>query len=138
MPPGSGVAAKRVGSARPSARQGGSQRGACNYPSSTASPSTHNPGVPKGAYSDKEKLAIEIVRQAEIARGWDPGSILGQHKQHQQGCDLMSSPPDGGQARPIEVKGWGEALLRADGVFTNPADVNADSWSGRGRIPPGS
>jgi hypothetical protein len=82
--------------------------------------------VPKGAYADKEKVAIEVVREAEIARGWQPGPILGQQAQHAEGCDLFSYPPDGGPAHAIEVKGWGEPLLRPDGSFTYPADVNAE------------
>jgi hypothetical protein len=62
--------------------------------------------VPKGAYADKEKLAIEVVSQAEIARGWQPSPVLGQKAQHAEGCDLFSHPPDGGVAHAIEVTHW--------------------------------
>jgi hypothetical protein len=93
--------------------------------SSRASFVVNNGRVPRGAYSEKEKIAVEIVRQRETACGWTPGPLLGQHAQHQQGCDLVSSPPGGGPPRAIEVKAWGEPLLRPNGTFTYPADVNA-------------
>jgi hypothetical protein len=80
--------------------------------------------MPKGTFADIEKLAVEIVRKGEIARGWNPGPLLGQHQQHEEGCDLSSRPPDGGPAHRIEVKGWGEPLLMPDGSFTDLADVN--------------
>lgn len=80
--------------------------------------------MPRGEYAEIEKLAVNIVRERETARGWMPGPVLGQHDQHQEGCDLLSAPPDGGPAHRIEVKGWGEPLLAADGSFTYPADVN--------------
>lgn len=82
--------------------------------------------MPRGAYSKKKKLAIEVVRQSEIARGWTPGEFLGQHAQHEEGCDLFSTPPGGGTPCAIEVKAWGEPLLRPDGSFTDPADVNRE------------
>lgn len=84
--------------------------------------------MPRGEYTNIEKLAVEIVREAEIARGWEPGPLLGQHTQHQEGCDLLSTPPDGGPAHRIEVKGWGEPLLTSDGSFTYPADVNREQF----------
>jgi len=83
--------------------------------------------MPRGEYAKTEKLAIEIVRDAEIARGWTPGPLLGQRAQHEEGCDLLSTPPDGGPPRRIEVKGWGEPLV-AKGAFTYPADVNREQY----------
>ena len=80
--------------------------------------------MPKGTYANVEKLAVEIVRNGEIARGWSPGPLLGQHQQHEEGCDLLSKPPDGRPPNRIEVKGWGEPLLMSDGSFTDRADVN--------------
>ncbi len=91
--------------------------------------------MPKGAYAVKEKLAIEVLSQAEIARGWQPSPILGQKAQHAEGCDVFSYPPDGGEAQAIEVKGWGEPLLRPDGKFTYPADVNAEQLQRAKRDP---
>jgi hypothetical protein len=61
-----------------------------------------------GAFGDEYRrllCPVEVVRHAEIARVWDPSPILGQHAQHVEGCDLLSSPPGGGPARAIEVKG---------------------------------
>lgn len=84
--------------------------------------------MPRGEYANTEKLAVEIVRDAEIARGWTPGPLLAQHAQHQEGCDLLSTPPDGGPPHRIEVKGWGESLLADNGAFTYPADVNREQF----------
>jgi hypothetical protein len=88
--------------------------------------------VPRGDYDSTEKCAVDIVRKAEIAKGWNPSELLSQSKQREEGCDILSRPPDGGVAHRIEVKGWGEPLR--DGVeFRYPADVNAEqldrAWS---------
>lgn len=84
--------------------------------------------MPRGEYANTEKLAVEIVRDAEIARGWRPGPLLSQHDQHEEGCDLLSTPPDGGPPHRIEVKGWGEPLLAPNGTFNYPADVNREQY----------
>jgi hypothetical protein len=52
--------------------------------------------------------------------------LLGQRAQHDEGCDLLSVPANGGPAHRIEVKGWGEPLLKSDGSFSYPADVNQE------------
>lgn len=83
--------------------------------------------MPRGEYANTEKLAVEIVRDTELTRGWTPGPLLDQHAQHEEGCDFLSTPPDGGPPRHIEVKGWGEPLT-ADGDFTYPADVNREQY----------
>jgi hypothetical protein len=85
--------------------------------------------MPRGDYANTEKLAVEIVRNAEFACGWTPGPLLSQHAQHEEGCDLLSTPPDGGPPHRIEVKGWGEPLLAHDGAFTYPADVNREQFA---------
>jgi hypothetical protein len=69
---------------------------------------------------------VEIVCDAERARHFKPGDLLGQRAQHDEGCDLLSVPENGGPAHRIEVKGWGEPLLKPDGSFTYPADVNQE------------
>jgi hypothetical protein len=84
--------------------------------------------MPRGEYANTEKLAIEIVRDAELARGWTPGPLLSQRAQREEGCDLLSTPPDGGPPHRIEVKGWGEPLLADNGAFTYPADVNREQF----------
>ncbi len=122
----------REAAAEPRRRRARSYRVASREPSLCV---VDNGSVPRGAYSEKEKLAVEIVREREIARGWAPGPLLGQHAQHEQGCDLLSSPPDGGLPSAIEVKAWGEPLLRPNGTFTYPADVNAEQLE-RARIDP--
>ncbi len=84
--------------------------------------------MPRGEYANTEKLAVKIVRDAELARGWKPRPLLGQHAQHEEGCDLFSTPPHGTHPHRIEVKGWGEPLLAPDGAFTCPADVNREQY----------
>ena len=80
------------------------------------------------AARDVERAAVEIVRKAEAARGWRPGSLLSQRAQRLEGCDFLSEPPDGGPAHRIEVKGWGEPLLAGDGSFSYPADVTREQF----------
>ncbi len=84
--------------------------------------------MPRGVYSDIEKLAVEIVSDGERAAGNEP-RLLGQHEQHLEGCDLISTPTEGGAPKRIEIKGWGEPLLRQDGLFTDPADINAEQFN---------
>jgi hypothetical protein len=84
--------------------------------------------MPRGEYANTERLAVEIVRDAELARGWTPGPLLGQHDQHKEGCDLLSTPPNGGPPHRIEVKGWSEPLLADNSAFTYPADVNREQF----------
>jgi hypothetical protein len=81
-----------------------------------------------------EREGVEIVRQEEVARGWEPGALLSQPNQRLEGCDFFSTPPDGGRPHPIEVKGWGEPLLAASGAFTYPADVNAQQFERARRV----
>ncbi len=82
-----------------------------------------------------EREAVEIIRQEELTRGWEPGAQLSQTQQRLDGCDFFSTPPDGGAPHPIEVKGWGEPLLTASGAFTYPADVNAQQFERAQRDP---
>jgi hypothetical protein len=44
-------------------------------------------------------------------------------KEH--GCDILSTPPEGGDPHPVEVKGWGEPLRRPSGKFNYPQDLRA-------------
>lgn len=82
--------------------------------------------MPRGDFTNTEARAVEIVCDEERAQGFQPGNLLGQRAQHDEGCDLLSVPENGGPAHRIEVKGWGEPLLKADGSFTYPADVNQE------------
>jgi hypothetical protein len=82
--------------------------------------------VPRGDYTNTEARAVEIVCEAERARGFQPSDLLSQRAQHDEGCDVLSVPASGGPAHPIEVKGWGEPLRKPDGSFTYPADVNQE------------
>jgi hypothetical protein len=73
-----------------------------------------------------ELEAIELVRAGEEARGWRPGPLLGQSEQHNEGCDFLSTPPDGGPPHPVEVKGWGDPLRKASGGWSYLADLRAE------------
>ena len=84
--------------------------------------------MPRGEYAKVEHAAIEIVRAAELARGWKAGPQLAQRAQRKAGCDLLSTPPDGGPPHPIEVKGWGVPLIAAEGSFSYPAEVNREQY----------
>jgi hypothetical protein len=81
----------------------------------------------KSTAKDVERAAVEIVRAAEIARGWQPATVLGQAAQRIEGCDFRSVPPDGGEAHRVEVKGWGVALLK-DGSFSFAAEINREQF----------
>lgn len=91
--------------------------------------------MPRGEYANTEHAAVEIVRAAELAQGWTPGPPLAQHAQHEAGCDLLSTPPDGGPPHPVEVKGWGEPLLATEDSFTYPADINREQFKRATRDP---
>jgi hypothetical protein len=91
--------------------------------------------VPKGAYYDTEKNAVKIVRNEQVGRGWTPGAQVGQREQPREGCDFLSTPPEGGPAHPVEVKGWGDPILDKDGSFTYPADINIEQLERARRDP---
>jgi hypothetical protein len=68
------------------------------------------------------------LRIPRAARRSVPGPLLGQRAQHAEGCDLLSTPPDGGPPHRIEVKGWGEPLLAPNEAFNHPTDVNREQY----------
>jgi hypothetical protein len=82
--------------------------------------------VPRGASFDTEREAVEIVRAEEVAKGWMPGPPLGQRAQALEGCDFLSTPPEGGPGHPIEVKGWSEPIVGPDGSIQDLADINVE------------
>jgi len=91
--------------------------------------------VPRRDDLNTEREAMEIVRAEEIARGWMPGPPLGKQQEAREGCDFLSTPPDGGPAHPVEVKGWGESLFRPDGRFRYAQDINAEQLARAHRDP---
>jgi hypothetical protein len=72
-----------------------------------------------------ERRAVEIVRSEEEARGRKVTG-LSKIQEREYGCDLLSDGPNGREY--VEVKGWGEPLLGANGTFTFPADLNAEQY----------
>jgi hypothetical protein len=91
------------------------------------------PRSPAGLSTERE--AVHVVRAEEEARGWIPGPNLSKSEEARHGCDFFSQPPDGGPAHPVEVKGWGEPLLRQGGEFTYDADVNVEQHARASRDP---
>jgi hypothetical protein len=69
------------------------------------------------------KLAMDIVVAEERAAGWTPRVIGVAALEKHHGCDILSTPPEGGDPDPVEVKGWGEPLLRASGKFVYTQDL---------------
>ena len=82
--------------------------------------------MPRGDYTNTEARAVQIVCDSERAAGFKPSDLLSQRAQHDEGCDVLSVPENGGPAQRIEIKGWGEPLRKPDGSFTYPADVNQE------------
>ena len=73
-----------------------------------------------------ERRAIAVVRGEEEARGCTVAT-LSKVEERRHGCDFLSVSPDGATDY-VEVKGWGESLLRADGSFSSPADINCEQY----------
>jgi hypothetical protein len=90
--------------------------------------------MPRGTYP-VERLAVEIVREEELAKGWIPGRALSKVQEARDGCDFFSTPPSGGEPHPVEVKGLAHSLLG----ITNPhylrVEVNADQEARARRDP---
>jgi len=84
--------------------------------------------MPRGASYDTEREAVETVCAEEVAKGWMPGPLLGQQVQRLEGCDFLSTPPDGGPGHPVEVKGWGEPIIGPDGSILDRADINVEQF----------
>ncbi|HEU0250933.1 MAG TPA: hypothetical protein VFR48_09435 [Solirubrobacteraceae bacterium] len=73
--------------------------------------------------------AMEIVIAEERANGWAPHVIGVAALEKHHGCDILSTPPDGGDPHPVEVKGWGEPFLRPSGQFVYPQDLRASQMT---------
>jgi len=70
--------------------------------------------------------AVRIVLAEEIARGWKPTEIGVAAEEKRLGCDVLSVPPEGGEAHPVEVKGWGEPFLSlSSGRFIDFQDIRS-------------
>jgi hypothetical protein len=82
--------------------------------------------MPRRNDLNTEREAMAIVRAEETARGWTPGPALSKKQEALEGCDFLSTPPEGGPPHPVEVKGWGESMFRADGSFRYSQDINVE------------
>jgi hypothetical protein len=84
-----------------------------------------------------EQEATTIVCAEEVANGWPPGPPLSKSREREEGCDFLSTPPNGGEPHPVEVKGWGESLFLSDGRFRDRQDINRSSSRVHRAIPTG-
>jgi hypothetical protein len=91
--------------------------------------------VPRRADYTTELDAMAIVRAEEVERGWTPGPTLSKAREKLEGCDFLSSPPDGGEPPPVEVKGWGESMFNGSGAFRYSQDINVEQLGRAQRDP---
>lgn len=70
--------------------------------------------------------ALQIVLAEERAKGWTPRP-LGAKEQKKHGCDIVSSPPDGGEPHHIEVKSLGRPFLTKTRKWSWPDIVVRES-----------
>jgi hypothetical protein len=70
--------------------------------------------------------ALQIVLAEERAKGWMPRP-LGAKEQKKHGCDIVSSPPDGGEPHHIEVKAMGRPFLTKTRKWSWPDIVVRES-----------
>ena len=78
---------------------------------------------------------MDIVLAEEIAAGWTPRVLGAAAMQKQHGCDVLSTPPGGGVAHPVEVKGWGEPFLTSRQQFSYHQDIRASQMLAAQRDP---
>ena len=70
--------------------------------------------------------ALNIVLAEERAKGWVPHPLSGKD-QLKYGCDILSTPPSGGDPHRIEVKAMGYPLLTKTGRWSWPDIVVRES-----------
>jgi hypothetical protein len=80
-----------------------------------------------------ERLAERVVRHEEEALGRSVHK-LSKIDERRYGCDLRSVDPDGTE-HLIEIKGWGESLLDANGRFRYSTELRTAQW--KASIAPG-
>jgi hypothetical protein len=80
-----------------------------------------------------ERLAERVVRHEEEALGRSVHK-LSKIDERRYGCDFRSVDPDGTE-HLIEIKGWGESLLDANGRFRYSTELRTAQW--KASIAPG-
>jgi len=65
---------------------------------------------------------MALILAEERVRGWNAAPVASVQLEKQLGCDTLSTPPGASDHHRIEVKGWGEPLLRIGGKF-RPLDI---------------
>jgi hypothetical protein len=74
------------------------------------------------------RAAVEIVLREESDRGWQAQALGASGTEKEHGCDILSTPPEGGDPHPVEVKGWGEPFLSLNGVFRYTQDIRESQF----------
>jgi hypothetical protein len=75
------------------------------------------------------RAAMEIVIADEHGNGWTPTVIGVAALEKQHGCDILSTPPEGGDPHPVEVKGWGKPFIGVRGRFLYTQDLRASQMT---------
>jgi len=78
---------------------------------------------------------MEVVLAEEIAAGWAPRVLGAAALEKQHGCDILSTPPAGGDPHPVEVKGWGDPFIAARRRFAYDQDIRASQMEAAKRDP---
>ncbi len=78
---------------------------------------------------------MDIVAAEERCNGWKPQVIGVAALEKQHGCDILSTPPKGGEPHPVEVKGWGDAFIGARGRFLYTQDLRDSQMQAAVRNP---
>lgn len=78
---------------------------------------------------------MDIVLAEELAAGWSPRVLGAAALEKHHGCDILSTPPGGGEPHPVEVKGWGEPFVSGRGRFGYDQDIRASQMAAAQRDP---
>ena len=68
---------------------------------------------------------MKIILAEETRNNWSAEEIGVATLEKKYGCDILSTPPTGGDPHPVEVKGWGLPFRGPSGKFNDPQDLRA-------------
>jgi hypothetical protein len=78
-----------------------------------------------------QRAAVLIIMAEERLHGWSVSELRDTAKEFEHGCDLLSTSASG-VVEHVEVKGWGDPLLRATGTkagsFTWPQPIQPSQY----------
>jgi hypothetical protein len=78
---------------------------------------------------------MTIVLAEERARGFEAAAVPSVRLEKEYGCDILSTPPSGREPHRVEVKGWGEPLLRARGGWSYDQDIRPSQYAAASTFP---